>query len=137
MVCIFCSGETQVINSRHQKRPNHVWRRRKCLDCHQIFTTTEAAALDRSFSFVSADHKQPFIQELLFLSLYNSLRHRSTALSDANGLCQTVLGKLLPQVKDGSLQRQDIIKTSHEVLKRFDRAAAISYLAFHPTSEND
>lgn len=133
MVCIFCNKPTQVVNSRHQKRLNNVWRRRKCLVCGQVFTTTEAASLDRSLLFVDARQKpQPFVQELLFLSLYNSLRHRPEALDEATHLCKSIIGRLLPLIVDGQLQRSDVIKTSSAVLKRFDGPAAVSYLAFHP-----
>ena len=147
MVCIFCGHDTKVANSRHQKRPNHVWRRRKCLNCGRIFTTTEAAVLDNAINYLTSSQTrvsntdraalkpQPFVQEILFLSLYNSLRHRPTALSDASSLCQTIVGKLLPLVKDGSLLRDDVVSTTSAVLKRFDRAAAISYLAFHPPTK--
>lgn len=133
MVCIYCSSETQVTNSRHQKRLNNVWRRRKCLSCGQVFTTTEAASLDRSLLFIDSNQKpHPFVQELLFLSLYNSLRHRNNALDEATHLCKSIIGRLLPLIVDGQLQRSDVIKTSCEVLKRFDGPAAVSYLAYHP-----
>lgn len=70
--------------------------------------------------------------EILLVSIYQSLRHRPSAPADAAALTQTVLGRLLPQITEGSLERQQIIATTSLVLKRFDRAAATSYLAYHP-----
>ncbi|MEO8785052.1 MAG: hypothetical protein ABI221_01890 [Candidatus Saccharimonadales bacterium] len=132
MVCIFCSGNTKVTNSRWQKRRNHVWRRRQCLVCGQLFTTTEGPVLDKSVTLQSAGRPaEPFIPEILLISIYQSLRHRPTAPADAAALLQTVLSRLLPQISGGCLQRQQVVAATNHILKRFDRAAATSYLAFH------
>lgn len=135
MVCIYCSGETQVVNSRPQKRLNTVWRRRKCLKCHNIFTTEEGALLGAVIAVIGKGGSSTgFEREKLLISLYNSLRHRPTALSDAVGITDTVIAKLLPEGADGQLERATIIKTASDVLKRFDRAAAVQYAAYHPIS---
>jgi len=79
MVCIYCSGDTQVINSRLQKRPNQVWRRRKCLECGATFTTHELAAYEGSWRVKSSSAGlQPFNKNKLFLSLYKSLATANT-----------------------------------------------------------
>jgi transcriptional regulator NrdR family protein len=132
MVCIFCGGDTKVTNSRWQKRANHVWRRRQCQVCHKIFTTGEAPVLDTSIKLQGRGKSpEPFIAEILLVSIYQSLRHRPQAPAEAAALLQTVLGRLLPQIAEGSLQRQQVVATTSQVLKRFDRAATTSYLAFH------
>ena len=88
--------------------------------------------LDQAIDYIGQDGaKQPFIQEILFLSLHHSLQHRKTAVADAAALCQTVLGRLSSLVQDGQIERKAVISTVSLVLKRFDRAAAVSYLAYH------
>lgn len=135
MVCIYCSGNTQVINSRLQKRSNSVWRRRKCQNCHIVFTTEENALLSAVIAVIGKDGSQAgFEREKLLISLYNSLRHRPSALPDAVAITDTVINKLLPESKDGQLERATIITTATAVLKRFDRAAAVQYAAYHPIS---
>ena len=66
------------------------------------------------------------------MSVYDSLKHRKTALEDATGLTDTVISKLLPHMKDAVLDKSLIIITTTTILKRFDKAASTHYKAFHP-----
>ena len=134
MVCIYCGQETGVSNSREQKRLNQVWRRRKCQGCGAIFTTVEAAAREQAFVVKSgAKHSQPFSRDKLFISIYESVKHRPTALSDAGALTDTVIGKLLRTNVEGVVQCADIVDLTNAILKRFDRAASVHYTAYHLT----
>lgn len=132
MVCIYCSGKTSVTNSRKQKRPNQIWRRRQCQECGAVFTTEERPLTDTSVMILRRGRSEPFSREILLLSLYDSLRHRKTAITDAKALTDTVWSRLLPQIDSATLQRDDLVATTTEVLRRFDKAAATSYHAFHP-----
>lgn len=105
MVCIYCNSETQVHNSRHQKRANQVWRRRKCLGCQAIFTTLEAVDTSQALSLRRKTHLQPFSRDTLLLSIYDSLRHRPTAVNDASALTATAIGLLYPLAIDAVLER--------------------------------
>lgn len=130
MVCISCSGDTRVVNSRPQKRHNRVWRRRQCRSCFGVVTTIEAA--DES-TFVVKDSRgalKPFSRDVLFISVYESLRHRKTATSDATALTDTILVALQTS--------HAVVFASHQIreavqgtLRRFDTAAAVHYEAFH------
>lgn len=132
MVCTYCGAETQVINSRLQKRSNSVWRRRKCIACKAIFTTSEQVDYEKTWVVqYSARTLAPFMRDRLLVSIYNSLRHRPTALPDAEGLTNTVIAALTKNIQSGTLTAHDIAETTHAVLKRFDQPAAISYQAFH------
>ena len=73
----------------------------------------------------------PFTRDKLFLSLYNSLQHRPTVLTDAAGITDTVIKKLLTLQRAGLLQPQQIIQAATVALHRFDRAASVHYQAFH------
>lgn len=132
MVCIYCSGQTQVINSRHQKRLNSVWRRRKCTNCEAIFSTIEQADAARALRVSSHNGLEPFSREKLLISLYDSLRHRKTAIEDATALIGTIESLILPHVSSAAINRDTIIEITAGVLKRFDRVAATHYEAFHP-----
>jgi len=130
--CIYCASDTQVINSRHQRRVNQVWRRRKCLSCGAVFSTHESAAYDVAWRVkTAAGALQPFNRNKLLLSLYKSLEHRPSALDDADALTSTIMGKLLQKAQNGLVNRSDIIKTTQEVLKRFDNPASVHYAAFY------
>jgi transcriptional repressor NrdR len=133
MVCIYCSGKTQVLNSRHQKRSNQVWRRRHCLECKSTFTTLESAEYTLAWQVRGRNRQlEPFSRDKLFLSIWNSLQHRKTALTDASGLTDTVIKKLLGEVEAATLDAGTIQRTALVALTRFDKAAATHYQAFHP-----
>jgi transcriptional regulator NrdR family protein len=132
MVCIQCGGKTQVINSRHQKRTNRVWRRRKCQLCGAVFTSEESAAYSASWAVKSPSGAlKPFSRDKLFLSIHRSLQHRPTALEDAAGLADTAIKKLSDLVADGVIESRVITYTVQIALNRFDQAASTHYAAFH------
>ena len=160
MVCIYCGSKTQVTNSRHQKRHNNVWRRRECLNCHAVFTTEESVEYSGSI-VVRSDHSAgtsrgkgsrkatravtglsepsgrihtsmtPFSRDKLYVSVLKCLGHRAAAVEDATALTSTIIARLLLQTDNGALTSTIIIDTTHEVLYRFDRAAAVQYRAYH------
>jgi transcriptional regulator NrdR family protein len=134
MVCIYCGGKTSVVNSRHQKRANQVWRRRRCDNCKSIVTTVEGLDFEASISLRTASGAlQPFQRDILFISVYESLRHRKTAAADAEALTATTL-KALPLCFDGTqaVDRQKLVQLVADTLQRFDEAAFVQYRAFHP-----
>jgi len=93
MTCIYCAGKTQVINSRHQKRPNQVWRRRKCATCGNVWSTIEAVNYALALAVRQpAGNIEAFLREKLFISIYESCKHRPNALEDAEALTGTVIG---------------------------------------------
>lgn len=131
MVCIYCSGGTQVINSRLRKRRNTVWRRRRCLICATIFTTSESIELSQTILIQNKTAVEPFSRDRLFISIYESLKHRKSALLDASGLCDTIIQAILLKHENGSVQSSVIVAATLAVLERFDAAAATHYQAFH------
>lgn len=132
MVCIYCSGKTEVTNSRHQKRLNQVWRRRHCLNCGGIFTTHEMTSYEGSWRVQDAlGALHPFLRDKLLLSIHKSLEHRPASATDASGITATVISLLQHQTDHGLLETESIAITVHEVLSNFDKAAAVHYAAFH------
>jgi transcriptional repressor NrdR len=134
MVCIYCSGELAVSNSRPQKSRNQTWRRRPCKACGAVFTSTEAIDLQQALSVSKNGRLQPFDRDQLFISLYESLRHRVTAAHDARALTDTVVGHIIKNGADGAIDSRTIQRQVLNTLRRFDHAAATYYEAFHPQS---
>ncbi len=131
MVCLYCSGETRVANSRHQKRLNQVWRRRQCLSCKAVFSTLEMADTTQALRIANHKRLEPFSRDTLLLSLYDSLRHRKTAISDATALVGTIMGLMYPLVEQATIQRDVLVELAGATLERFDPVAATHYRAFH------
>jgi len=135
MVCIYCQGETEVVNSRAKARMPSVWRRRACKECVAQFSTIELPDYEKSLLVAGQDNKKlyPFSRDKLFLSLYKSLGHREDALNSSTALASTVIGRLLNKkyVINGALNTQSVAKIAYEALKRYDPLAATTYKAYH------
>lgn len=133
MVCIYCTSPTEVVNSRHQRRTNTIWRRRRCSSCQSVFTTREEIDYRGALVFKNSERDlQPFSRDKLLMSIYESCRHRATVAQDAPALTQTILSNILRTSRSrGVIERDALIKAVIEVLERFDKAAATIYSAYH------
>ncbi len=135
MNCIYCGGETRVVNSRLQKKVNHIWRRRHCEACGNTYTTIEAADYQQALRLDRHGKLVPFVREQLLLSIYSSLGHRGdAALGDALAITDTVMSKLVVRGKRAVVTREEIIASVVSVLNNFDKAAAVQYAAYHKLS---
>lgn len=133
MVCIYCQQKLDVVNTRHKARTNDVWRRRKCPNCHTVFTTTESFDLPTTLRVKrSATHLEPFSRDELLVSIHESCKHRKDASKASGALTDTIIKQILPTVSDATVTRGDIVSTAKKVLARFDKAAASHYSAYHP-----
>lgn len=141
MVCIYCNGELSVTNSRPQKSRNQIWRRRLCKACGAVFTSVEAIDLTQALTVVSGaldaptgkmSHSlQAFDRDRLYISIYESVRHRPSAVSDARGLADTVVAHIIKNAEHSRVDVRTITQTILDTLQRFDHAAATHYAAFH------
>ena len=75
---------------------------------------------------------EPFSRDKMFLSVYDSCKHRNAAVDDATALAQIIVAQILNGQQNGIIRRRHVIETAHTALKRFDEAAATVYLAYHP-----
>ena len=75
---------------------------------------------------------QPFYRDKLFLSIYDSLKHRKTAQMDATALADTIIGKLHSNSQGAGIERDYVADVTYKTLKLFDQVAATHYKAFHP-----
>lgn len=135
MHCLYCGSDTDVTNSRLQKRNNSVWRRRACRQCGAVHTSIETIDLAKSLLVRNAKNPnlpaQPFLRDKLFVSIYTSCKHRPTALKDASALTSTVLSALQPLIEQASVSNEDIATKVGGALRRFDTAAYVQYAAYH------
>ena len=142
MTCIYCGNPTKVMNSRKTVRSNETWRRRVCTVCGAVFTTAETVDFTRTFMVEEqSGNLVPFLPEKLLISLYDSLRHRSTAITDAQALHKTVINQIVrvqhTEPRPGVVQAATIKRCALRSLQRFDSAAATHYTAYHPEKSQD
>jgi transcriptional regulator NrdR family protein len=107
--------------------------------CNAIFTSIEAAELPQSL-LVSQEAQNTgnaplvtsFRRDKLYVSIYNSCRHRPDAITDATALTDTILGQLSAHIVNASITSAQLRTLVHTALRHFDTAAATHYAAFHP-----
>lgn len=137
MNCLYCNKKTEVINSRLQKRSNSVWRRRRCNNCNNVFTSTESLNLAQTLLFETSEGKLiPFNTNNLLISVYDCLKHRDSQINDASALTDTIINRLAEQLQNSEqkqpiIKRQQLIEQTTEVLNNFDKVASIQYSALH------
>jgi transcriptional regulator NrdR family protein len=132
MKCIYCGSKTGVGNSRLQRRKNTVWRRRYCRECQATFTTIESPDLSSSLVIEHQGIMVPFLRDELYTSLFLACGHRRQATEEAAALADTITAKLLQKPTNGQITRTQLVETTLQVLKAFDKAAATQYAAYHP-----
>jgi len=104
------------------------------MQCGAIFSSRERVDFTTSLLVTHDGYREPgkFTRDTLFISIYDSCKHRPNAVADATALTATVISKLLPKIKHAGIDRDILVRTTAEVLKRFDKAAYTLYLAYHP-----
>src|SRR6056297_3406021 len=129
MICPFCNSDTKVTNSRPNNTHPEVWRRRQCKSCESIWTTREYVDLSMSHR-VRTRHKrlQAFSRDILLFSIKDSLSHRKSSQTDAPGLTDTVLERLIA-LNQPIIETQTIIEITQGVLYHFDQTASAVYTA--------
>lgn len=133
MKCLYCGGQTEVTNSRHQKRSNQVWRRRQCKRCKAVFTSHEALELSSALFVQSRASTKPFLPDKLYTEVLLALQDRPNCYSEARELTGTIIQKLLKIGDKPYLQPKQISQASAEVLKRFNKRAWMRYATEHPS----
>ena len=102
------------------------------MKCDALYTTIEEPDYSRLWVFKDKSNRlSPFLRDRLFLSMYDSLKHRKAAVSDASAITATVVAKLAKSRSDGQIERQKLINTALDCLKRFDKVAAVHYKAYY------
>lgn len=132
MFCINCFHKnTAVVNSRPHKKQPSVWRRRKCANCGQTFTTFERPSLaDNKPIHLSDSKTDTFNLGKLIISISKAFTHSpQDAEYNALWLAQTVEDTLSTQHQ--TITPEDIEAVTHQTLKRFDELAAVQYAAQH------
>jgi hypothetical protein len=82
--------------------------------------------------FSGGSYLTPFSRDSLFINIYDSCRHRKTALDDATALTRLIIGNLLASKHGGVIKRSELIDEVLTVLSRFDPTAETFYRAYHP-----
>jgi transcriptional regulator NrdR family protein len=143
MKCPFCEStskqigkqsKTDVINSRPGKDGEEVWRRRQCLVCKEVFTTTEHFSYDSLFVVKRNLTRKRFVYEKLFASILNAVSAgKGRDQGDDAVLAKTLTWGSIQKIlafKTKYISTKDIIRTVHIVLEKEDPFFALRYAMY-------
>lgn len=137
MKCPYCmKGRTEVVNSRGAKAGTGVWRRRKCLACDRVFTTSEHFSYE-SFMVVKRNlTRQRFVYEKLFVSLLSAIkggkgRDKGREALLTKEMTEKVLRKMLG-LESKYVSTKDIIRFAYDTLHKQDPFFAERYAMYSP-----
>lgn len=133
MNCVYCGGDTQVINSRLQSRNNKVWRRRRCKACGALFTSHESLYLPAAFSVKKGEDLEPFDPDRLSADILRCLQGQQRPYETAKELTSTISQKIIKNASRPLISPQEIGWEAAAVLKRFNKQAWLRYVAEHPS----
>jgi transcriptional repressor NrdR len=131
MKCPYCrSNQTEVYNTRPTKFANQIWRRRRCNQCHESFTTYEAA--DLGFLNIDSGKAKPvrYSRAKLYASINAAFSPAKGRESVVDAITDTVESKLL-DTKKLLLNIEQIQAQVLHTLKAYDNAAFLRYMADH------
>lgn len=132
MFCVNCFHKhTVVVNSRPNKKQPDVWRRRKCKACGTVFTTHERPSLEENkLIHLSDGTTDTFNLGKLILSIAQAFTHAPReAQYNSLWLAQTVEARL--STENTMVTPSEIEATTHQILKNFDKMAALQYAIRH------
>ena len=79
----------------------------------------------------TSKHLEPFLRDKILVSIYSCLTHKTTAITDAISLSNTVISSIISDNTKGMISSNDIFEITYTTLKRFDEPASVYYRAHH------
>lgn len=135
MKCPFCkSSKTDVINSRKTSDQRGVWRRRKCLKCKEIYTTTEYFSHDSLFVVKRNLVRKKFVYEKLFVSIFNAviggkIRDQGDDAARAKRLTGEIIDEII-KLRSKYVATKEIVTFAYKVLEKENSFFATRYAVY-------
>lgn len=130
MKCPFCrSTTTEVYNSRATHFGTQIWRRRRCGNCHEAFTTYEAPDLGFLAVKKQSGKSEPYSRAKLFASIAKACAGLPRPQTTVDAVTDTIEAKILDR-QERTITSRAIAKVALTTLKHFHTAAFVRYLAY-------
>jgi transcriptional repressor NrdR len=137
MKCPFCREDTtDIFNSRPTKFGTQIWRRRRCLSCHESFTTYEQPDLGFLKVVKKTGKKQRYSRAKLFSGIYGAFLSIPAKETTVDAVTDTVEAKLL-DTKQRELTTPEIARIVLSTLKHYNTAAFVRFLAYQTDLASD
>ncbi|HIA92349.1 TPA: transcriptional repressor NrdR [Candidatus Saccharibacteria bacterium] len=130
MNCLYCShNQTNVVNSRKPKTFNHIWRRRSCAQCKQLFTTKEAPDLSQVRVIKRSGKQEHFSYYKLLRSIDKALAAATLQGDEIDMLGQNIVAHISVTPKS-TIYSSQLHKVVAESLRNYDKKAALRFDSF-------
>lgn len=137
MKCPFCRADTtDVYNSRPTKFATQIWRRRRCLSCHESFTTYEAPDLGFLKIVKKTGKKQRYSRAKLYSGIYGAFLSIPAKETTVDAVTDSIEAKLL-DTKKAELSSSEVATVVLTTLKHFNTSAFLRYLAYQTDLTSD
>ena len=137
MKCPYCRQDTtEVYNSRTTRFGTQIWRRRRCLECHESFTTYEAPDLGFLKVIKKTGQKQRYSRAKLYSGIYGAFLSIAAKETTVDAVTDTIEAKIL-DTKQTVISTDDIARIVLGTLKHFNTAAFLRYLAYQADISSD
>ena len=129
MKCPYCRAETtDVFNTRSTKFGTQIWRRRRCLECNESFTTYEAVDLGFLKVKKKTGTKERYSRAKLFTGIYEAFRSVENKQNVVDAVTDTIESKIL-DIKKDTISSEEIASITLQTLKNYNMIAFMRYLA--------
>ena len=137
MKCPYCRAETtDVFNSRPTKFGTQIWRRRRCLECKESFTTYEAPDLGFIKVIKKTGKKQRYSRAKLYSGIYGAFLSIPSKETTVDAVTDTIEAKIL-DTKKNEIPTEEIAKIVLSTLKHFNTPAFMRFLAYQSSPANE
>lgn len=132
MICPNCMSDyTDVYNSRPSHAASQVWRRRRCAECNQSFTTYEK--IDLKYLKING---KGYRRAILYHSIYDALTAEGDSGMRYVDDCVDTVEIRLMRLPRPQLSSTDVIRAVLATLSPLSNAAYLRYLStYAPTSK--
>ncbi|HEY6737154.1 MAG TPA: ATP cone domain-containing protein [Candidatus Saccharimonadia bacterium] len=136
MKCPYCRADTtEVYNSRTTKFATQIWRRRRCLNCHESFTTYEAADLGFLKVIKKSGRKERYSRAKLYSGIYGAFLSIPRKETTVDAVTDTIEAKLL-DLRKRELSTEEIAAIVMSTLQHFNMAAFMRFLAYQTNPQS-
>jgi transcriptional repressor NrdR len=137
MKCPFCrESATEIYNTRTTRFGTQTWRRRRCLNCHEAFTTYESPDLGFVKVLKKAGLKQRYSRAKLYSGISGAFLSIPQKESTVDAVTETVEAKILDRMQR-EVSSSEIARIVLSTLKHFNTAAFVRYLAYQTDLASD
>lgn len=133
MECPYCHKPlTQIINSRPTRGASQTWRRRKCLNCGEVFTTHEIIDLSHLVVLKRSGLVERFSHAKLFSGIYNaSIGYRGSNRERLTDKVTSEIEKEILYLKKKKITSAQIGEIVLEKLSKLQAGTFLRFLAYN------